>query len=155
MDKHLTIADMQALIERSRFHQLFQPQVKDVDYNRLQLIVRMAMSDHFERQPGTDQWHGGTISAIIDIAGCYCLTLLAGEPLPTINFRADYLRPAVGTDLTAIARIRRAGRTVGVVDVDVEDDNQRLVAVGRACFSIQKRPPAAPNAREGQDRDKR
>lgn len=153
MGKHLTIADMQALIERSRFHQLFQPQVKDVDYDRLQLIVRMAMSDHFERQPGTDQWHGGTISAIIDIAGCYCLTLLAGEPLPTINFRADYLRPAVGTDLTAIARIRRAGRTVGVVDVDVEDDNQRLVAVGRACFSIQKRPPASPEAREGQDRD--
>jgi len=147
-DTHLTIADMQALIERSRFHQLFQPQVQDVDYDRLQLIVKMAMSDHFERQPGTDQWHGGTISAIIDIAGCYCLTLLAGEPLPTINFRADYLRPAVGTDLTAIARIRRAGRTVGVVDVDVEDDNQRLVAVGRACFSIQKRPPAA-KAREG------
>ncbi|MCR9138690.1 MAG: PaaI family thioesterase [Alphaproteobacteria bacterium] len=149
MDKHLTIADMQALINQSRFHQLFQPEVQDVDYDRLQLIIKMAMSDHFERQPGTDQWHGGTISAIIDIAGCYCLSLLAGEPLPTINFRADYLRPAVGTDLTAIARIRRAGRTVGVVDVDVEDDNQRLVAVGRACFSIQKRPPAAATNSEG------
>ncbi|MGI9334304.1 MAG: PaaI family thioesterase [Gammaproteobacteria bacterium] len=137
MSKQLTVADIQALIDQSRFHRLFRPEVLGIDNDGLELTVKMPMLDALERQPGTGQWHGGAISAIIDIAGCYALALLAGEPLPTINFRADYLRPGVDSDLIAIARVRRAGRTVGVVDVDVIDDAQQLVAVGRACYSIQ------------------
>jgi uncharacterized protein (TIGR00369 family) len=58
-----------------------------------------------------------------------------GRPLPTINFRVDYLRPAVNTALTATARVRRAGRSVGVVDVDVADGEGRLIAVGRASYA--------------------
>ena len=102
----------------------------------------MVMREEFERQPGTKQWHGGAISAIIDTTGCYGLALLAAEPLPTINFRTDYLRPAIGTDLTATATVRQAGRRIGVVDVDVTDDAERLIAVGRACYSIN---PPLPN----------
>ena len=139
MSKQLTAADMQALIDPSLFHKLFRPVVMEVDNEGLQLVIKFLMCAEFERQPGTDQWHGGTISAIVDIAGCYCLALVAGEPLPTINFRTDYLRPAVGTDLTATARIRRAGRSVGVVDVDIIDDKKRLIAVGRASYANQ--PP--------------
>lgn len=136
MSQPLTVTDMQALIDRSKFHQLFRPRVLGLDHDRLELTVRMSMHDTLERQPDTGQWHGGAISAIIDIAGCYALALVTREPLPTINFRTDYLRPGVNTDLTAIARVRRAGRTVGVVDVDICDDEQRLVAVGRASYSI-------------------
>jgi len=55
--------------------------------------------------------------------------------LPTINFRVDYLRPAVGTALLATARVRRAGKSVGVVDVDVADDAGRVVAIGRCTYS--------------------
>jgi acyl-coenzyme A thioesterase PaaI-like protein len=33
--------------------------------------------------------------------------------------------------------VRRAGRTVGVVDIDVEDEAGRLVAVGRGCYGTQ------------------
>ncbi len=137
MSRELSVADMQAMIDRSRFHQLFRPKVLDIDDGKLQLTIKFAMHEDFERQPGTNQWHGGAVSAIIDTAGCYALALQAMEPLPTINFRTDYLRPAVGTDLTAIACIRRAGRTVGVVDVDVNDDAGRLIALGRACYSVQ------------------
>jgi acyl-coenzyme A thioesterase PaaI-like protein len=39
--------------------------------------------------------------------------------------------------LQATATIRRAGRTIGVVDVDVHDQEGRLVAVGRGCYSTQ------------------
>ncbi len=136
MSKQLTVAEMQTLIDRSLFHQLFRPKVLEVDYERLRLTIKMTMRAEFERQPQTGQWHGGAISAIVDIVGCYGLALLAGEPLPTINFRTDYLRPALDTDLLAIAQIRQAGRTVGVVDVDVKDNNERLMAVGRASYSI-------------------
>ncbi len=63
--------------------------------------------------------------------------MLSIEPQPTINFRTDYLRPAIGTDLTVVAQIQKAGRTVGVVDVDVLDDKGRLMAVGRASYAVQ------------------
>ena len=38
------------------------------------------------------------------------------------------------TALSATARVRRAGRTVGLVDIDVTDDSGRLVAVGRGTY---------------------
>ena len=135
MGSDLSVVDLQEMIGRSRFHQLFKPEVLDLDNERLQLTIRFFMSSELERQPGTNQWHGGALSAIIDTAGCYGLALLTGEPMPTINFRTDYLRPAVNTNLTAVATVRKAGRSVGVVDVDVNDDNGKLIALGRACYS--------------------
>jgi uncharacterized protein (TIGR00369 family) len=137
VSRKLTIADMQALIDRSRFHQLFRPEVLDADNDKLRLVVKLVMDTALERQPETNQWHGGAIAAAIDTVGCYALTLLAGELVPTLNFRTDYLRPAVGTDLKVIAQVRRAGRNVGVVDVDIEDDGGRLIALGRGSYSIQ------------------
>ena len=137
MSDKLTVADMQAMISRSRFHQLFRPEVLVVDYDALQLTIKMAMSPELERQPDTNQWHGGAISAVIDTVGCYALAMLSIEPQPTINFRTDYLRPAIDTDLTVTAQVRKAGRTVGVVDVDVNDNSGRLMALGRACYAVQ------------------
>jgi uncharacterized protein (TIGR00369 family) len=143
MANRLTVSDFQEMIGRSRFHQLFRPLVQEVDYDSLELVIKMAMSDDLERQPGTNQWHGGAISAAIDTVGCYGLAMLSAEPLPTINFRTDYLRPAINTDLMLTAKIRRAGRSIGVVDVDVADDSDRLIAVGRACYSIKDPLPLA------------
>jgi uncharacterized protein (TIGR00369 family) len=136
-NKGLSVADLQALVAPSHFHQLFAPQIISVDNQRLELVLAVTMSECLERQPGTRQWHGGAISAVIDISGCYALCLGAdGAPPPTINFQTDYLRPAIDTDLTAHAHVRRAGRTAGVVDVDVVDSIERLVAVGRGCYSM-------------------
>ena len=130
-----TKEDLQEMIGRSQFHQLFQPVVLDVDHIALTLSVQVKMSEILERQPGTKQWHGGAISAVVDTVGCYGLAMISNEPLPTINFRTDYLRPALDTNLTAVATIRKAGRTIAVVDVDINDDAGRLIAVGRACYS--------------------
>ena len=55
--------------------------------------------------------------------------------LPTINFRVDYLRPAIKTGLVITAKVRRAGKSVGVVDVDVFNEQKALLAVGRATYS--------------------
>lgn len=89
----------------------------------------MRYTPSVERAAGTRQYHGGAIASLIDIAGDYALWAVLGYGVPTINVRIDYLRPASVTDLRAIARVRRAGRTVGVVDIDVLDDQQRLVAL--------------------------
>jgi acyl-coenzyme A thioesterase PaaI-like protein len=35
----------------------------------------------------------------------------------------------------AVARVRRAGKTASVVDVEVVDEEERLVALGRGTYS--------------------
>ena len=99
--------------------------------------MTMPLKPEFERAPGSGQFHGGPIAALIDTAGCFGLIMVQGHGVPTINFRTDYLRPAIDTSLRAVASVRRVGRTVGVVDVDVYDDADRLVAVGRGTFGSQ------------------
>ena len=47
----------------------------------------------------------------------------------------DYLKPAVGEALTAVARVRRTGRTVTVVDIDVMNEQDQLVAMGRGTYA--------------------
>ena len=60
-----------------------------------------------------------------------------GGGVPTINMRVDYLRPAVGESVTAVARVRRIGKSTAVVDVDVFDVSNKLVAVGRCTYAPQ------------------
>ena len=134
MTDSLTVADVQAMLDASPYIRGTGMKVVRLDANALEIAVELAMRPEFERRAGTGQWHGGPIAALIDTAGDYALALHAGGPVPTINFRTDYLRPAVDTSLTATARVRRAGRTVGVVDIDVTDDAGRLVAVGRGSY---------------------
>ncbi len=134
MTDSLTVADVQAMLDASPYIRGTGMKVAHLDANALEIAVELAMRPEFERRAGTGQWHGGPIAALIDTAGDYALALHAGGPVPTINFRTDYLRPAVDTSLTATARVRRAGRTVGVVDIDVTDDAGRLVAVGRGSY---------------------
>ena len=98
----------------------------------------MPMRPEIERGAGTAQFHGGPIAAFIDCVGDFAVALIVGGGVPTINMRIDYLRPAVGTSLTGTARVRRAGRTVTVVDVDVYDGGGSLVAIGRGTYSSQR-----------------
>ena len=130
----LTLADVRAMFDASPYIRHAGMEAVGLDRDPPAITVRMPMRPEFERRAGAGQWHGGPIAALIDVAGDYALALHAGGPVPTIDFRTDYLRPAVDTSLTAVARVRRAGRTVGVVDIDVTDDEGRLIAVGRGAY---------------------
>jgi uncharacterized protein (TIGR00369 family) len=131
----LTISELQANLDRSPFIAFLGLKVVEADPAREQLTMTCTMRPEFERGAGTGQWHGGPLAAIIDTVGDYALVMALRRGLPTINFRVDYLRPAINTGLVITARVRRAGKSVGVVDVDVFDDRKALVAVGRAAYS--------------------
>ena len=126
---------LQAMTDRSTFHQLFQPSVLKADAEALKLSVKGHMRSTLERQPGTGQWHGGAASPLADTLGCYALALLWGGTLPKVNLRTDYSRLGVETDLVVQAVVRRARSTIGVVYLDVLDSETRLVAAGRATYS--------------------
>jgi uncharacterized protein (TIGR00369 family) len=133
--KPLTGDELQAMLDRSPFIAFLGLKVTEADPARELVTMSCAMRPEFERGAGTGQWHGGPIAAIIDTVGDYALIMALRRPLPTINFRVDYLRPAIKTSLTTTARVRRAGKSVGLVDVDVFNDQKALVAVGRATYS--------------------
>jgi uncharacterized protein (TIGR00369 family) len=137
MSEALTAAELQERLEQSPFIRFLGLTVIEADPARQVITMTLSMRPEFERIAGSGQWHGGPIAAVIDTVGDYALVMSIGRPLPTINFRVDYLRPAVNTTLTATARVRRAGRSVGVVDVDVSDADGRLIAIGRASYATQ------------------
>src|SRR5262252_5308843 len=87
----------------SPFNALLGLEVVIADPGKAEVVMRLKLRPEFERQAGSGQWHGGPIAAAIDIAGDYALAMLLGKPLPTINLRVDYLRPAKAM-LTLVAR---------------------------------------------------
>ncbi|HVW71064.1 MAG TPA: PaaI family thioesterase [Steroidobacteraceae bacterium] len=133
----VTREELAALLQESPFHQLLGLTLVAFDPAAQSVTVGCAFSPRVERSPGTGQFHGGVIASLIDIAGDFALIGVIGKGVPTINFRVDYLRPALNADLVARARVRKAGKTVGVVDIDVEDGTGRLIAVGRGCYGTQ------------------
>jgi uncharacterized protein (TIGR00369 family) len=136
MSEALTAAELQERLSHSPFIRFLGLTVTEADPVRQCVTMTLAMRPEFERIAGSGQWHGGPIAAVIDTVGDYALVMSIGRPLPTINFRVDYLRPAMNTALRVTAQVRRAGRSVGVVDVDVMDVKGTLVAIGRATYAM-------------------
>jgi acyl-CoA thioesterase len=83
--------------------------------------------------------HGGAIASLVDMAAsCALLTVLAeSESRTTIDLSVHYLAPARG-ELTATATVRRRGGRTAVIDIDVIDGDETLIALGRAVFAIIK-----------------
>lgn len=131
----LGIEEIQARLGHSPFIALLNLTVLSADPVKQELVMRAEMRPEFERGRGSGQWHGGPIAAIADTAGDYALAMMLGRPLPTLNFRVDYLRPAIDTALIATATVRRSGRLVGVVDIDLANEAGQLVAIGRATYA--------------------
>ena len=136
-DARLSAEQIQAIFDASPFLGFLRLTVVALDHDAGTLTVSMPIRPEFERRLGTGQFHGGAIAAFIDVVGDFAVGMAVGGGVPTINLRIDYLRPAVGGVLTGTARVRRAGRTVALVDVDVYDEQQALVAVGRGTYSGQ------------------
>ncbi len=126
---------LNASLAESPFHQLLELKIVSLHPEANQLRIRMPAKPQLERAKESGQHHGGVIASLIDIAGDFALIWKLGHGVPTIDFRTDYLRPAINTDLFAVATIRKVGRSIAICDVDVFDENDRLISVGRGCYS--------------------
>ena len=100
------------------------------------LTLTMKAKPEFDGGAGPGHLHGGAIGAFVDTAATFAVLATGVERCPTVNYRVDLLRPVIDSGLRGEARVRRRGRMLAVVDVDVYDDADRLAAVGRATFAI-------------------
>ena len=116
------------------FHQWLRPEVSAVEDDDSGVVIRLPLRPEFRRDHNHPVVHGGVIAALIDIAGHAAIAARTRHGIPTVDMRVDYLRMAAGKEVVAKAKTVRFGRTLGIVDVSVVDDDQRLVATGRCVF---------------------
>lgn len=131
----ITVEQLQSWADESPFIAFCQMTVESVDAEKGIVEMKMPLIDALARGGAHRMFHGGPVASLIDTAGDFAVAAVVGGGVPTMNFRVDYLRPSSGTYLLARATARRVGRTVGVADVDVFDDQGRLTAIGRGCYS--------------------
>ena len=83
--------------------------------------------------------HGGILCDIADAAmGTAQASLLQeGETFTTLELKINFLRPFWNGRLHALARVVRPGRTISLVECDVLDDQERLVArASSTCMTL-------------------
>lgn len=88
---------------------------------------------------------GGILAAIADAAmgWAYMTTLGEGESYTTLEIKTNFLRPVRAGRLSARARVRNAGRTVGLVECDVTAEDGKVVAYAVSTCMILRGEAAA------------
>jgi uncharacterized protein (TIGR00369 family) len=82
---------------------------------------------------------GGISSLIADVAMgfAYSTTLAADESFTAVDLKINFLRPVWKATLRANARVVHAGKLVGLVECDILDERQRLVArASSTCMTL-------------------
>jgi uncharacterized protein (TIGR00369 family) len=73
---------------------------------------------------------GGVLAAVADAAmgWAYMTTLGDGESYTTVEMKVNFLRAVRTGRISARARVKNAGRTLGLIECDVLDASDKLVA---------------------------
>lgn len=83
--------------------------------------------------------HGGVLCDVADAAMgmAYAAGLGPGETFTTLELKINFLKPVRTGKLTATGRVVKAGHTVGLVECDIVDDQDRLVArASSTCMTL-------------------
>jgi uncharacterized protein (TIGR00369 family) len=83
--------------------------------------------------------HGGILCDIADAAMgmAYAATLDEQETFTTLELKINFLKPVRSGRLVATGRVVKGGRTVGLVECDVLDDKEHLVArASSTCMTL-------------------
>jgi uncharacterized protein (TIGR00369 family) len=134
--EHLTpLERLQFELAHPPYHAFLRPQAVAVDAGNGVVEIRLPFRPEFQRVPDKPEYHGGVIAGLMDLTAHAAVAVKIGKMAPNIDLRIDYLRGATATDLHAKGILRKAGRTLALVDVEVSDDKARLIAVARGVLS--------------------
>jgi uncharacterized domain 1 len=83
--------------------------------------------------------HGGVISTLMDNTGWYAAvsSLDEGFTAVTMEIKINYLKPASGKHLLASAEVKRQGKKVAFVTIELHDEG-KLVAYATGTYAILK-----------------
>jgi uncharacterized protein (TIGR00369 family) len=91
-------------------------------------VVELPLTERHANPMGTV--HGGVLCDVADAAMgiAYAATLDEGESFTTLELKINFLKPVRAGTVTATGRLVKGGRTVGLVECDIVDEKERLVA---------------------------
>jgi uncharacterized protein (TIGR00369 family) len=102
-----------------------------------QATVEIDVDERHANPMGT--LHGGILCDIADMAMGAALvsTLQPGETFTTLEMKINFLRPVWKAKLFAIGKVVKGGRIVSLVECDVFDSEQKLVArASSTCMTL-------------------
>jgi uncharacterized protein (TIGR00369 family) len=99
--------------------------------------LRLSVREELTRMEGL--MHGGAIASLVDTASAFAVisTLQPLERTVTVDLTIHYLRPALRGQITARARVLRAGRRIVTLAVDVTDDSGELISTAITTYAKQ------------------
>jgi len=83
--------------------------------------------------------HGGVLCDVADAAMglAFASTLVPDESFTTVSLNINFFRPVWRSQLRAEARVASRGKTIGYVECEVRDENDKLVAKANStCFVL-------------------
>ena len=114
------------------FHQWLGLKLTDMDEDGIELVV--PWRKEFVVNIDLGYTHGGILATLIDIAADYAIAAKLGRPVPTIDMRVDYHRPAFRGDLIVKAQVLKLGSNFCTREAQVFDNNRKLMASGRGVY---------------------
>jgi uncharacterized protein (TIGR00369 family) len=135
-----TIADVVQQISRGEFSPPPVAQLIGFTLTAIepgQSVIELEATAQHANPMGT--LHGGILCDIADAAMgmAYASMLAEGETFTTLELKINFLRPFWTGKLVAEARMVKDGRTVGMVECNVTDAQQRLVArAASTCMTL-------------------
>ena len=102
-----------------------------------QAVIDFEANQRYANPMGT--LHGGVLCDVADYAMgfAYASTLEEGETFTTLELKINFLKPVWNAHLRAVGRVVKKGRTIGLVECDVTDEKQSLVArASSTCMTL-------------------
>jgi uncharacterized protein (TIGR00369 family) len=106
-----------------------------IDEAKREVLVGLPFRPEFSYAAGVTVFHGGVLAALIDATGYSAVAVWHEQPTPTSGLQIEYLAPAMNEELQARGMVRRVGRLLARVDVEVWA-GEKLVALGRGTFVV-------------------
>jgi uncharacterized protein (TIGR00369 family) len=125
-------------IESAPFYQLLQITLDQIDIG----FARFRMPFRRELIQVNGVVHGGAIAALADTAVAFALMTLVqrGEKVTTVEFKINFLAPIDKGEMIGEARIVNKGKKLVLADMEVKNEEGKMLAKGLATYMILKSP---------------
>jgi len=148
-DERFVSAINELFNEKIPFNRVLGLKVESISYERVRASIQMRseLMGHYKR----GMLHGGVISSVLDVTGGLSAFMGVQQKIPseiletrlerfgrvsTIDLRVDFLRPGIGKWFVATAYTLRTGNKVAVTRIELNNDQDDLIAVGTGSYVV-------------------
>jgi uncharacterized protein (TIGR00369 family) len=127
----MSVEEARRLLDSCELHTLLGLALQDWERGAVSCVFRPPA---LARDPATGSVHGGALVTALDTVAGFAVVSVVGADITTVDFRSDFVRPALDEEFRVEGRELRVGKRFGWGDATVSTLDGRVVAVGRGTF---------------------